>query len=47
MQALAIKIFKMIYRAKIHGLLLEHVNKTDTELDNKFLLSLDKFVESL
>lgn len=47
MQALAIKIFKLIYRTKIHGILLKKVESTETEIDNKFLLSLDNFIETL
>jgi hypothetical protein len=47
MQALLIKIFKLIYFSKIHPILLKKVKETETEIDDKFLLTLNKFVDSL
>lgn len=47
MQALLIKIFKLIYRSKIHPILLKKVEETTSDIDDKFLLSIDKFVETL
>jgi hypothetical protein len=47
MQALAIKVFKMIYISKIHGILVKKAQDTSTDIDDKFVITLLKFIESL
>jgi hypothetical protein len=47
MQALLIKIFKIIYQTKIQQILMEKAAETETEIDDKFVLTLNKFVDSL
>lgn len=46
-QTLLIKIFKLVYQTKIRSFLLEKVKETPSEIDDKFLITLDNFVESL
>jgi hypothetical protein len=46
-QALIIKIFKIIYQTKIHAILVKKAEETETEIDDKFVVTLNKFVESL
>lgn len=47
MQALAIKIFKLIYINKIHQILVKKAGETSTEIDDNFVKTLYNFVQSL
>jgi hypothetical protein len=47
MEALAIKIFKIIFKTKIQQKLMEKAQETESEIDDKFVLSLIKFLDSL
>jgi hypothetical protein len=47
MHSLLIKVFKMIYVSKIHALLVKKAKETENDIDDKFVITLLKFVESL
>jgi hypothetical protein len=47
MHSLFIRVFKMIYISKIHSILVEKAKESETDIDDKFVITLLKFIESL